>query len=336
MRMLDGRISNVVNDSAAEPQVRDLATTRDMRIGAYIGVPINLSDGRNFGAFCCLSHEAEPDLDERDIRFMKVLAGLIADQLEAEEAERERRLLETRAQAELARASRAKTEFISRLSHELRTPLNSILGFGQLLEQGELDEEQRESVEQVIAAGRHQLEMVDELLEISQIESGRLDPTIEAVPVRPVLAELVALVRPLAEERDVSIANAPPTAADVAVMADSQLLKQVMLNLIANAIKYNHRKGDVVLTVGVDGDRVTIAVRDSGPGIAPADLSRLFEPFERLGAESGSVEGTGLGLALANGLVESMGGALNVESRIGSGSCFTVELPLALERRDEA
>jgi len=237
----------------------------------------------------------------------------------------ERRRAEDRADA----ASRAKSEFLSRMSHELRTPLNAVIGFGQLLQMEELTDEQRDSVERIVVAGRHLLNLINEVLEISRIEAGRLTLSVEAVPVAETIASAVSLVRPLAAHRAIVVDLALP-AEERYVLADRQRLQQVLLNFLSNAVKYNNERGRITVacTPGPDG-QVTIGVTDTGPGLSPAALDRLFTPFERLGAEASGVEGTGLGLSLSKRFVEAMGGRVRVESKVGIGSTFAVELAAA-------
>ena len=269
------------------------------------------------------------------------------------EAESARTEAET-AQTEAERASQAKSEFLSRVSHELRTPLNAILGFGQLLEFEELTSMQQQSVRQILRGGRHLLGLVDEVLDLARIEHGKMAICPEDVDLGPPLAEIVGLLAPLARERDVRLhLEERPGATPVLVRADRQRLRQVLLNLIANAVKYNRPAGgEVFISVGAPPaaapdlptadvqapppDRVRLAVRDSGIGINAGDLAKLFTPFERLGAAYGPIKGTGLGLAVSKQLVEAMGGTIGVESVPGVGSTFWVELPPAVSADQDA
>ena len=230
-------------------------------------------------------------------------------------------------------ANQAKSDFLSRMSHELRTPMNSILGFGQLLQRSALPPEQGRSVEHILKAGRHLLNLINEVLEIARIEANQQQLSLEPVHAATLLDEALALVRPTAEQRPVQLSLYPPHAADAYVRADQQRLMQVLLNLLSNAIKYNRAGGTVELlakpVTGMDGSAfLAIGVRDTGPGIPADRLGELFVAFSRLGAERSGIEGTGLGLALSQRLVEVMGGRLRVESTVGEGSTFWVELPV--------
>lgn len=227
-------------------------------------------------------------------------------------------------------ASRAKSEFLSRMSHELRTPLNVVLGFTQLLQTEALGEEQHGWVEQVLKAGRHLLELINEVLDIARIESGALTLSPEAVSLRDVVGETVELMRPIATASDIRI-DFLIEGDDLHVHADRQRLKQVLLNLLANGVKYNRTRGSVLVTCNrLDIRTIAIRVRDTGIGIAEADLGRLFVPFDRLGAEHSSVEGTGVGLAISLRLIQAMDGELTAESTPNEGSTFTITLPRAL------
>jgi signal transduction histidine kinase/ActR/RegA family two-component response regulator len=250
-----------------------------------------------------------------------------AAELEHRVEERTRELREATAEAD--RANQAKSEFLSRMSHELRTPLNAILGFAQLLEMDALSGRQDESVEQILRAGRHLLGLINEVLEISRIEAGRPQLSLEPVPVSETLRQAMELIRPSATTQRVSVV-ADAIDERLHVLADRQRLQQVLLNLLSNAVKYNRPDGTVRASCErVGDDRLRISVTDTGQGIAPDRLERLFTPFDRLGAEASAVEGTGLGLALSKTLVEAMSGTLYVRSQLGVGSTFCVELLVA-------
>lgn len=252
----------------------------------------------------------------------------MADALQAREnARKETEKAQMAAAAD--RANRAKSEFLSRMSHELRTPLNSILGFAQLMDTDSPRPEQRERLGYVLTAGRHLLQLINEVLDIARVESGRLHLSPEPVHIGEALDDALNLVRTLAGERNVRLGGNVPEIGDVYVRADRQRLKQVFLNLLSNAIKYNRDGGAVTATCEqAPGDRLRITVRDTGHGIPEEKMDRLFAPFERIGAERTEIEGTGLGLALSKRLVEAMNGSIGVESKVGRGSSFWVELPL--------
>ena len=239
------------------------------------------------------------------------------------------------AQAVAEDANRAKSEFLSRMSHELRTPLNAILGFAQLLELDAVEAEQRESIEQILKAGRHLLDLINEVLDIARIEAGRLQLSAEPVQAGDLIREARDLVQPLASEEGITLDTRHAVDYMRFVVADRQRLKQVILNLLTNAIKYNRPNGAVTVACERAGaDRVRINVSDTGRGIPTEMMSRLFVPFDRLGADQSEVEGTGLGLALSQRLTEAMGGTLGVESVVGRGSTFWVELPLTEDPSD--
>src|SRR5204863_1178697 len=198
--------------------------------------------------------------------------------------------------------------FLSRMSHELRTPLNGILGFAQLLEMESLPADQEESVAQILRAGRHLLGLINEVLDISRIETGRLQLSLEPVPVGETLRGALDIVRPLAAQHGIAL-NAGAADERQHVLADRQRLQQVLLNLLSNAVKYNRTGGTVAVSCEqCEPTRFRLKVSDTGPGIRPEHLDLLFVPFERLGADRTEVEGTGIGLALSRRLAEAMGG----------------------------
>ena len=239
-------------------------------------------------------------------------------------AERTREL--SVATAEADRANLAKSEFLSRMSHELRTPLNAILGFAQLLELDAASAEQQESVGQILRAGRHLLGLINEILDISRIEAGRLQLSLEPVPVQETVRQAIELVQPSAAEAHVTV-RAEAIGEALHVQADRQRLQQVLLNLLSNGVKYNRAGGTVTVACRETTARwLRIEVTDTGQGITADKLARLFTPFDRLGAEASAVEGTGLGLALSKSLVEAMGGTLKVRSEPEVGCTFSVEL----------
>jgi PAS domain S-box-containing protein len=230
------------------------------------------------------------------------------------------------AKEEAEQANKAKSEFLSRMSHDLRTPLNAVLGFAQLLSADALNDSQRECVHQILKGGSHLLDLINEVLDIARIESGQLSLSPEPVDPRDIVQRSVELVTPLAARRGIALMVEKPTAQSCSVVADRQRLSQILLNLLSNAVKYNRAGGRVIVAFEPRESRLRIKVTDTGPGIPPEKLKLLFQPFERLGAETTSVEGTGLGLTLSRGLAEAMGGSLDVSSQVDSGSTFWIEL----------
>ena len=231
------------------------------------------------------------------------------------------------ASAEAERANQAKSEFLSRMSHELRTPLNAVIGFGQLLQLDRLDAGQAEAADQIVMAGRHLLQLIDEVLDISRIESGTMSLSLEAVDLEAVVDEALALIQPMAEEAGVMLVGRTTGFAGLHVLADNHRLKQVLINLLSNAVKYNNIGGDVsVHCAEREQYRIEVAVVDNGRGIDTERLQRLLSPFDRLGAEGSGVQGTGLGLSLSKSLVEAMGGTITGESQPQVGTTMRVLL----------
>ena len=239
--------------------------------------------------------------------------------------ERARSVNEAMERAEAA--NDAKSDFLSRMSHELRTPLNAILGYAQVLELSDPSGDDAEPIDQILKAGRHLLELINEILDLAQIESGQLKVSLEPVEVADVVDAVLGLARPLAATRHIRLPEDTAGCRGVFVRADGQRLKQVLLNLVINAIKYNRDQGTVTVRCDRGDDVTAISVTDTGHGLSPDQIEVLFNPFERLGAEATSVEGTGLGLPLSRGLMEAMHGTLEVASARGHGSTFTIALP---------
>jgi signal transduction histidine kinase/ActR/RegA family two-component response regulator len=241
----------------------------------------------------------------------------------------ERLLREAEAESARSRAvSEATNQFLSRVSHELRTPLNAMLGFTQLLQRHDLTPDQRETADQVARAGAHLLGLVKDVLDVTATEAGRLSLSVEPVGVGDAVGEALELTASDAGDRGVQMRAHLGPAENWYVLADARRLRQILLNLLSNAVKFNHVGGAVDVSVARDADgNVSIAVSDTGPGIAARDLEKLFQPFERLGAARTGVDGSGLGLALSRGLAGAMGGVLTVASPEGSGATFTVTLP---------
>ncbi len=232
------------------------------------------------------------------------------------------------------RANQAKSAFLSRISHELRTPLHAMLGFAQLLQMGDLEDSQKESVENILGSGHHLLSLIRDLLDIARAESGELGVQVTSVSLYPVVEEALQMLSALANEKGIAIETRFDEADSVSVIADRQRLRQSVINVLSNAIKYNLREGTVAISCEVRPDGfVVLTVRDTGTGIPPENADRLFTPFDRLGAESSDVEGTGLGLTLTKRLIEAMGGTLELESDEKRGTTVDITLRYAGSRQ---
>ncbi|NNJ90176.1 MAG: response regulator, partial [Gammaproteobacteria bacterium] len=229
-------------------------------------------------------------------------------------------------------ASKAKSEFLSSMSHELRTPLNAIIGFSQLLEMEEMDPLQKDSVSEIHKAGKHLLDLINEVLDLARIEAGRMEAEMQEVDLASVLSEVRALSEPIAARYGISLDVQENTAS--IIFADYKRSKQVILNLISNAIKYNRENGSVNVYTEVVGDKVRIYIKDTGSGIASEQREQLFEPFNRLGAEGSEIEGSGIGMMVTRQLVELMEGSIDFDSTVGEGSLFWVDFKL-MHNNDE-
>jgi PAS domain S-box-containing protein len=234
------------------------------------------------------------------------------------------------AREEAERANAAKSEFLSRMSHEFRTPLNAVLGFAQLLELDPLSADQRASVEHILAGGRHLLDLVNNVLEMSQLDTESLRASIEPVPVSAVITDVVEAMAEPAAHAGVDVQVVTDLRVEgLSALTDRHRLQQVLHNLLSNAIKFNRRGGRVVVTCRADDKQLSIDVVDTGHGIANDAMGRLFQPLERLMTDPDAIDGLGIGLALSHRIVQLMGGRLTATSEVGVGSTFTLTLPLA-------
>ena len=229
---------------------------------------------------------------------------------------------------EADKANRAKSEFLSSMSHELRSPLNAILGFAQLMETGLplLTSPQRGSVNHILRAGWYLLDLINEVLDLSLIESGKLSLSVEPISLPEILEDCHTLIQPLADKRGITL-HFPAKAEVLFVTGDRTRVKQVLINLLSNAIKYNREGGTVQVTCQeMDDGVLRIGVQDSGNGLPPEKIAQLFQPFNRLGQEDSASEGTGIGLVVSQRLMHLMGGDIGMSSNVGVGSLFWVEL----------
>lgn len=278
----------------------------------------------------------EVALSQLDLGDEELFVAAVRDVSERKEQEALLRSAKEQAEA----ANLAKSAFLSSMSHELRTPMNAILGFAQLMQTIDADRlsaRHREYIDHILSAGRHLLALIDDVLDLAKIEAGRMSLSLEPVAVTEVVEQCIDLLKPLADRFGVTIRKPEPRPdrnPDLQVRADSVRLGQILLNLGSNASKYNRRGGWVAFDYGPAPDRpgyVRITVRDNGPGIPSERIPDLFQPFNRLGAESGPIEGSGIGLSIVRELVGMMGGAVGVESSVGDGTTFWLDLPLAAD-----
>ena len=318
-----GSVDELPDDADAECDVM-----RSRGIQSLTAVPI-VSDGSLLAILTLqwIRESAAPEM--RNAPLLRTISGIIASALARDKGIKA--LEDARDEAEAA--NQAKTEFLSRMSHDLRTPLNAIFGFAQLLQMDQtLSDTQKTHINRIVDGGRNLLDLVDHVLDLARIESGRLALLIEPVDLTDLVHEAVQSTRPLADARSVTV-NLDVPAAMPLVLADRSRLRQVLFNLLSNAVKYNHDNGLVDITCQQENDhRLHLTVRDTGHGIPHERLATLFEPFIRLehGPTYGS--GTGIGLAVARQLMEAMAGDIHVESTIGKGSVFTITVPIACDK----
>lgn len=279
------------------------------------------------GDYC----QKEPDLHVKELRETASNLVDMGQQLgAANEKLLEAQTILKAAKEEAEKASMAKSKFLSSMSHELRTPLNTVLGFARLLEvdsSAPLNESQGENVKEILKAGSHLLVLINEVLDLARVESGKLTLSIEPVQVKSVVDETLALIKPIADKTNIDVVCHLPDCGERFVAADRTRLKQVLLNLLSNAVKYNRDHGKVIVSCEKIDQDIRFNIIDKGYGIPESELSAVFEPFHRLTEANSTVEGTGIGLTVAKQLIELMGGSIGVESREGEGSHFWIDLP---------
>ena len=267
----------------------------------------------------------------RDITSEKHAEKVLRDNHALLQQKVEERTVELRQAMEQAEnASMAKSRFLSQMSHELRTPMNAILGCGQLLEIDSnipLDAPQREYLNEILHAGEHLMTLINELLNLARIESGNLQIQLQQVKLNNVLNESMKLIESQASEKNIQLIKQTNECDSLMVTADRTRLKQVLINILINAVKYNVENGNITIACRTENTHVSIEVSDTGVGIAAHDLDKVFSPFERAD-EQNNVDGTGIGLAISKNLVELMGGKIHLKSEKGRGSTFTIELAL--------
>jgi len=273
---------------------------------------------------------------DRDRKLQGVFAAA-RDVTERKRLEQTQQLMNVeleRAKAAAEKANLAKSDFLSSMSHELRSPLNAILGFAQLIssETPPPTTSQMACIDPILRAGWYLLDLINEILDLAQVESGKLALSLEPTSLEEVMNECQAMIEPQGQRRGI-VMTFPHFDSPCFVHVDRTRLKQVLINLLSNAIKYNCPDGAVAVEFSVTGDRIRIGIRDTGAGLAPDMLQQLFQPFNRLGKENSGEEGTGIGLVMSKRLVEMMGGSIGVESTVGQGSLFWFDLNSALAPR---
>ena len=269
-------------------------------------------------------HESGDVIRDKDGSALNML-GVVQDMTAKKEAEKKIIL----AKEEAISANQTKSQFLSSMSHELRTPLNAILGFGQLLDMDKetFTETQQANIKEILDAGNHLLDLVNEVLDLAKIESGKMDIVMKKVDLDDVLEQSVALIQPLAAKRHIELTDTL-SGQGHSVQADKIRLKQVLVNILSNAVKYNRENGKIIIKGEiVDEQRLRIGISDSGAGISKQNIDLLFNPFERLD-EKNNVEGSGIGLVICKNLMEMMSGTIGVESTLGEGSTFWIEIAL--------
>ncbi len=309
--------------------------TQQAKLGACWAEPVLSSASTVLGTFA-IYYPTPHEPDNADLKLTEELAQFVAIAVERNHAQQA--LMNAKDEAE--NANLAKSKFLSSMSHELRTPMNAIMGFSQLLKMESaqsMNESQLENIDEITGAGKHLLELINEVLDLAKIEAGHINLSIEPVVLAEVISEAMQLMAPLAQQRGIEIQltydGADSSCEQLlhqhhAVRADHTRLKQVLLNLLSNAVKYNSENGKIIIACQhIENNQTRISISDTGAGFTPQQQTQLFRAFERLEAEQSEIEGTGIGLVITRNIVELMGGSIGVESQSGEGSTFWINLP---------
>jgi len=319
----------------------------DMKVDSYFGSSLITSSGKTIGLVSILDTKPMIPTNENaailDVFSTRITTELernmalteLANQQQYLEETVEKRTIDLQKAKHIAEeASKSKSIFLSNMSHELRTPMNAILGFAQILELDAKNEDEKENINEILKAGNHLLELINEVLDLTKIEAGHLNLSSDCVSFSELMRDCISIIEPLAIKHGINIINNIPASREYFVRVDFTRAKQVLLNLMSNAVKYNRADGYIRLNVEVleNNRRIRVSVSDVGQGLSKEQQTKIFKPFERAGAEYSNIEGTGIGLVISKQLVELMEGSIGLESTPGTGSTFWVEFPLVEEK----
>ncbi len=334
----------VIADALADPRFHDNPlVTGEPKIRFYAGAPLIAPNGARIGTFCVIDHHPRKSMSSEDLETLCDFSSLVVEELELRRTARELadtdqdlREVNARLQEQTQRAeeaSRLKTDFLSNMSHELRTPLNAIIGFTELLADGKagpLTDRQHKFLANMLLSGRHLLHLINDMLDLAKIEAGKLEFDREFFSAEAVIGDVVESLRCLADLKQIELAHDSFGKMNELYL-DPGRFKQVVYNYVSNAIKFTPENGRVVVAVSNSGDgRVRLDVTDTGIGIAPENMAKLFQRFQQFDTgPSKRYPGTGLGLALVKRLVEYEGGRVEVSSTLGTGSCFSAIFPVS-------
>jgi len=314
-------ISDIGDEAVYQSRVRDLLV--DLGFRSLLAVPL-VRDNHILGGIA-VNRRAPGAFAPEVIALLRTFAAQSALAIQNARLFRE---IEVKSR-ELETASRHKSEFLANMSHELRTPLNAIIGFSEVLSErlfGDVNDKQAEYLDDIVVSGRHLLSLINDILDLSKIEAGRMELDRNDFDLSAAVGNTLSLVRERAQRRSIALASTVDPGVGT-VNGDERKVKQVLLNLLSNALKFTPEGGTVAVRAHIAGDFVEIAVSDTGVGISPEDQATVFEEFRQVGAASKKSEGTGLGLAISRKFVELHGGAIRVDSEVGQGSTFTFTLP---------
>jgi len=329
--------------SGLQEQFPDDHDLVEMGVHSYLGMPLYAKDGSKIGHICVLGINPVAE-SASAIDYLHIFASRAGAELERIKVERQllnqreklaqmvdEQTVELRISKELAEAAnRAKTDFLARMSHELKTPLHAITGFSQLMKEetaGRLNPVYKEYVDSTLSASYHLKSIIDELLDFSVLEIGKLKTNIKPHTIKPLIDDSIRMVTNKAREKGISIHYDEQSDNAAQIMVDDARLREIMINLLTNGIKYNHENGSITINVQATENSYCISITDTGTGISKVEQAKVFNEFERLNADQDCIEGTGIGLAITKRLVEHMQGTIGLESQLGRGSTFWVEFP---------